>query len=91
VSLEVNWIPWRFAQVSKNYWQDINNQREYFEWIANKLGLKELDDWYSVTAEDFEKEGRSILSRYYGRSIVRALQAVYPGIIIQRVHSLTTS
>jgi hypothetical protein len=36
---EHEWIPWRFSQVSKGYWDDIQNQRLYFEWLQKKLSI----------------------------------------------------
>lgn len=32
----------------KNYWSNMNNQRAFFDRIAVKLQIKELDDWYKV-------------------------------------------
>lgn len=70
---------WRFAQVPKGFWDQINNQRQYFDWLSSQLGIQHLQDWSKLRSEDVEKNGPAILSRYYGRSLFRALSAIYPG------------
>jgi hypothetical protein len=32
------------------YWKDVNNVREYLEWLKEMLGLKHFEDWYNVTS-----------------------------------------
>ena len=46
---EYNWIPWKFQRIPLNYWNNsIENQRKYFDSLAQQLGLKEMSDWYKV-------------------------------------------
>jgi len=74
-------------------WRDPKEQREYFERIAPRLGIKsvrkstirskilrfpkQLPDWYGISREQVEKLGGKRLFKQY-RSLRQALKAVYP-------------
>jgi hypothetical protein len=34
-----DWKPWLLGKVTKNYWNDIANQRKYFDWLAKELNV----------------------------------------------------
>src|SRR5690349_7957226 len=79
VHLEHNRMPRRFGQVRRGFWEKLNNQQQFFDWMATQLGYKEMDDWYNITHEDIQKHtGETILGTYYGGSPSEALSAVYP-------------
>jgi len=40
---------WRFTMAPKGWWSNPKNQREYFAWLAEKLGIKGLMEWYQIT------------------------------------------
>ena len=42
---------WKFHKVPKNYWNDINNQRLYLDFVAKELNIKTTDDWYTISNE----------------------------------------
>ena len=64
--------------VKKNYWANIDNQKQFFDNLYNTLKLNSLDDWYAVNTKIIHKfGGNGILSRYKG-SKSKALQTVYP-------------
>jgi hypothetical protein len=72
-----NWDPLRLSRVPNGYWTDENTQRAALErYGREKLGIKELDDWYSVSALNVHKE-LSFLSKKY-RSLYEALEKLYP-------------
>ena len=48
---EYEWVPGKFKNVPRNYWNDIENQRKFMEHIAKELKIKEMSDWYNVTQE----------------------------------------
>jgi hypothetical protein len=52
------WLPWKFASIPKNYWDDVNNQIKFINWAGKELKIKEMSDWYNVSY----KVGKSILS-----------------------------
>ena len=46
---EYNWLPWKFNNFSSK--SVLNKKKFYIEWMANKLSIKEMSDWYKITAE----------------------------------------
>ena len=46
-----DWLPWKFTQTPKGYWDDINNIKSYINWLSEKLDIKTMEDWYKVTHE----------------------------------------
>lgn len=48
--VDYNWQPWKFSDTpSRNFWNDIENQREYFDWLGKELGVQKMEDWYQQT------------------------------------------
>lgn len=48
---DYNWLPWKFNEkLSKAYWKDLQNQRQYFDWLGQQLGVQKLEDWYLQSA-----------------------------------------
>jgi hypothetical protein len=45
-----SWLPWKFT-VPYNYWNDINNKRQFVEWASQQLNIKDKSDWYNVTVK----------------------------------------
>ncbi len=45
---EHNWKEWRFTNVPRNYWKDINHQRKYLDWLGNELQIHKYENWYDV-------------------------------------------
>jgi len=39
---------WDFKQVPKGWWDDIENQKAYFNWLKRSLKIKKPEDWYSI-------------------------------------------
>eukprot|EP01027_Heterolobosea_sp_BB2_P007022 GEZU01010507.1.p2 GENE.GEZU01010507.1~~GEZU01010507.1.p2 ORF type:complete len:164 (-),score=41.19 GEZU01010507.1:491-982(-) len=75
------WLPWGFRKTSKGFWRnDMSNHRLFMDWAGEQLGIRDLDDWYSITVEDVvgKLAGGSSLLREYGNSLQRVLSAVYP-------------
>lgn len=35
------WDVFRFHNKNKNYWTEMRNQRQFFDWMAQKLGIKQ--------------------------------------------------
>ena len=59
-------------------WLDRTVQRNFFDRVANSLGLKEKEDWYKVSFTDFVKMGGSALLKYHDNSLTKAIMAIYP-------------
>src|SRR5690349_1757606 len=63
----------------KGGWKNYTNHKVFFDWLGNKLGYKELNDWYKITGTDITQYGGSgLISEYYNNSPSKALQCVYP-------------
>jgi hypothetical protein len=73
------------------YWQDVGNQRKFFDRMALMLNITKPEDWYSVTIDRLLKNGGSFIRKYYKSSLVqgtlfnitsflqiKALNAAYP-------------
>jgi hypothetical protein len=61
------WYPWKFGKVRANFWNSIDNQRQYTDWLMKELNLTTLSDWYGVVATDlFSRHGSSFHSEFRG-------------------------
>jgi hypothetical protein len=45
---ECNLHTWEFRQVPAGWWKDIQNQKTYFNWLKDSLGIQTPEDWYSI-------------------------------------------
>jgi hypothetical protein len=43
------------------YWNNVANQRHFFEFARTKLNIQHMDDWYAVSKQSLQKLGGSIL------------------------------
>lgn len=67
---------WRFSS-SRGNWEELANQRDYINWLGNRLGIGHPTDWYAVTEQDFiDNYGITLLSRYYASSISDCIMTV---------------
>lgn len=46
---DYEWLPWKFSQYPRNFWDDMQNQREYLDWVETQLNIKNKEDWYRIT------------------------------------------
>ena len=44
-----HWIPWKFHQVSKGFWDSTQNQAQLIKWLEHQLDLKNPEDWYRIS------------------------------------------
>ena len=74
------WQIWRFHQVSAGFWDDISNQKMYFDWLAEQLNINDLQDWYNIKEDQWRDKDklRFLLSSKYGDSLAKALKTIYP-------------
>jgi hypothetical protein len=67
VKPELGLLPWKFGQVSANFWNNLENRQTYFTWLERELKIKKPEDWYSIEASMVaEKFGSLLMSRYGG-------------------------
>jgi hypothetical protein len=75
---EHSFKPWNFSQVGPGHWDNIQNQREYFDWLAKELNIQDPSEWQNVSYQTVVAyKGGGVLANY-GNSIFKALNAVYP-------------
>ena len=75
-----------FTSIYPHYpWRDddqqtmgMRKQRRMMEEMFEKLGLKELDDWVTVSRMKFFRVGGRRLAEYYNYDMKSLLQSVYP-------------
>ena len=68
---EQSWHPWLFPQVPDGYWNNIENQKKFFDQLAAKWNIQKADDWNKVTLAMVTKEGGYFLAVYYNNSLQR--------------------
>jgi len=61
----------------EGHWQDVNNQKQFFQRLSEELGIEELSDWYRVSRREVRRRGGWSLFTYYP-SLGHALKANYP-------------
>ena len=50
VLTEYKWLPWKTTSVTAGHWKDINNQRQFLDWLSVELNLNNKEDWYNITS-----------------------------------------
>jgi hypothetical protein len=78
---DYSWNPWKFGQVSKDYWISVENQKAFLDDVGSTLGFKQGDmsGWYSISNEVvFKHGGKALLSNIYKGSLYSLLVSVYP-------------
>ena len=73
------WLAWKFSQkVPQGYWNDINNKREFMNWLGKQLDYQKMDDWYNISVKNITNYGGWNLLMKYNGSPSQILQSVYP-------------
>lgn len=82
------WQLWRFSQVPKGYWENHHHQKQFFDWLGQQCGIKDLSDWYNLNITDIATKGGSKLAAYHyehqrdgvdqGNMLINSLAQVYP-------------
>ena len=64
---------------ANNYFQSIENQKQFMDYLKNKFQLNSLDDWYQITRKQLkENGGKSLISYYYSNDMKLLLSTIYP-------------
>lgn len=45
-------LPWLFTNSPHGFWFDESNVLKYMKWVADKLEIQTMEDWYKVSASD---------------------------------------
>jgi hypothetical protein len=66
--------PWLFGRVPDGYWDSHENRVEYLDWLGERLGLVNINDWYQVRNFHFiRNHGGTLLSKVYDSSVLVAM------------------
>ena len=76
---EQGWKVWKFEEVPKEFFDDLEIQKEYFELVVKKtLRIETFRDWYFIRASEVQdKLFQQILERNFG-ILSSALKKFYP-------------
>ena len=66
---EFQWQVWRYQVVPRGYWDKDDNIISYIQWLADKLNIREQDDWYLVTVDQIDFLNGSFVRRKHGNFI----------------------
>eukprot|EP01118_Nematostelium_gracile_P008062 TRINITY_DN2649_c0_g1_i2.p1 TRINITY_DN2649_c0_g1~~TRINITY_DN2649_c0_g1_i2.p1 ORF type:complete len:817 (-),score=149.57 TRINITY_DN2649_c0_g1_i2:621-2738(-) len=70
------WLPWKFKfGLPQGYWNLLENQRTFLNWIQQELKFSTKEDWFKLTAMDIKQRGGSRLLLKYG-SVNKLLNSV---------------
>jgi hypothetical protein len=56
----------------------IESNKDYFDWLAKKLKIKQLEDWYTLDSQEVRKKGGNAILNQYGGFLSQALTNIYP-------------
>src|SRR5690348_14680825 len=58
---------------------DSSSRTAQFDWLNNKLGYSQTEDWHKVTGENIHRYGGADIPETYNQSISStALESIYP-------------
>src|SRR5580693_3523537 len=47
-----DWLTWKFVEaVPSGYWDNMENQRKFMDYLGKQLGFNKMDEWYQVTPD----------------------------------------
>jgi len=73
----------KFAEVARDYFEEPNNRRSFFEEYAKEKGFDPLspNPWYLCTQEEFLlQKGAGVVLKHHGGSFVNALSHLFPEV-----------
>ncbi len=69
---------WLFTMAPRGFWNQPENRRRYLEWLADRLGFKEPEDWYLLSGKDLLGNNGSTLLNRHGGSPRRVVMENFP-------------
>jgi len=73
-----SWDVSKFSAKPRNFWSSLDNQKRFMDELGDKVGVRELDGWYSISASSLVPLGAGSILTYYKGSLPKLLAAVYP-------------
>ncbi|NQV28343.1 MAG: hypothetical protein HQ518_28655 [Rhodopirellula sp.] len=70
---------WLEGPVPTGFWTSTENQRTYLLWLGQRLGFRQLADYYRIKTSDFKaNRGSGALLHCWGSSSVTAVMQTFP-------------
>lgn len=61
---ETKLLPWKFKCIEDNFWENIENKKNYLNWLFKNLNYENSEDWYKISISDFKNNyGRGAFLR----------------------------
>jgi hypothetical protein len=54
---DYDWKPWGFPKVPDGFWNQPDNRKQYFRWLASRLRFRSSSDWHRLTKRDLSTTG----------------------------------
>jgi hypothetical protein len=70
------------------YWENLKNQKIFFDQLAVKLNIQKPEDWYMVTNQVIRYHGGHFLSKYYKNSLIAGNCKVLLDLYINQLSKL---
>jgi hypothetical protein len=67
---------WNSNKFYPSYWKSVENQRQRLDQLSDELGIRHLDDWYTVTNQQLNQKAPFV--RMFYESRYEALKNIYP-------------
>jgi len=73
------WTPWLFSSVANQFWRDKKNTADYFQWLAENLGISDWEHWYGVRRKDViaNRGGSGLMCAHRGQTLSETLFSVW--------------
>jgi hypothetical protein len=69
------WIP---GPVPRRFWEEPRHRRDYLLWLGRKLGFRQMEDWYRLTAKAIGENRGSRLLQHWWSSAIEAVRDCFP-------------
>jgi hypothetical protein len=75
---EYKWLPWKFknSHVTPGFWDIPSNQKQFVDWLAEKLNIKQFEDWYRISWIDISNVAPASIFIKHG--MLPVLTRAYP-------------
>ena len=70
--------PWLFNKTECNYWDKIENRKNFACWLGEKLKYDTMEDWYKITGDIISDNGAPQLLHIYNDSPKYFVKDIFP-------------
>lgn len=86
---EYEWYPWKFLRAPTGFWNNLQNEKHYFDWLSSELGIDSQEGWYRVSYDTISQNYGAQILKVHNHSHSKALQQAYPEYEWQEWHFAT--